>query len=206
MKKINKLIALLIVCMAMPALAGAQVLKNAYFNVDWQINSPFGQDFSKKTSGWGAHAEGGYYVIPNFAIGAFISYHTNNEYVDRQTIPVNSTSVITSDQQHSIFQLPFGMAARYQFNRGGAWQPYAGVKLGTEYAKVRSNYNIFESRNENWGFYVSPEVGLNVYPWAYGPGLHLALYYSYSTNKADNVLTYNVDKLNNFGFRIGLSS
>ena len=40
---------------------------------------------------------------------------------------------------------------------------------------------------------------------AYGPGLHLALYYSYSTNKADNVLTYNVDKLNNFGFRIGLS-
>ena len=78
MKKINKLIALLIVCMAMPALAGAQVLKNAYFNVDWQINSPFGQDFSKKTSGWGAHAEGGYYVIPNFAIGAFISYHTNN--------------------------------------------------------------------------------------------------------------------------------
>ena len=94
MKKINKLIALLIVCMAMPALAGAQVLKNAYFNVDWQINSPFGQDFSKKTSGWGAHAEGGYYVIPNFAIGAFISYHTNNEYVDRQTIPVNSTSVI----------------------------------------------------------------------------------------------------------------
>lgn len=75
-EKINKLIALLIVCMAMPALAGAQVLKNAYFNVDWQINSPFGQDFSKKTSGWGAHAEGGYYVIPNFAIGAFISYHT----------------------------------------------------------------------------------------------------------------------------------
>ena len=45
MKKINKsikLIALLVVCMAMPTLAGAQVLKNAYFNVDWQINSPFG--------------------------------------------------------------------------------------------------------------------------------------------------------------------
>ena len=43
MKKINKsikLIALLVVCMAMPTLAGAQVLKNAYFNVDWQINSP----------------------------------------------------------------------------------------------------------------------------------------------------------------------
>ena len=96
------------------------------------------------------------------------------------------------------------MAARYQFNRGGAWQPYFGVKLGTEYAKARSNYNIFQSSDDSWGFYVSPEVGLNVYPWAYGPGLHLAVYYSYGTNKAD-VLTYSVDKLNNFGFRVGVS-
>ena len=48
----------------------------------------------------------GYYVIPKFLVGAFISYHTNNKYIDRQTLPVSSTSAITSDQQHSIFQLP----------------------------------------------------------------------------------------------------
>ena len=110
MRHLNKsiqIIALLtVICWAIPSLANAQVLRNAYFNLDWHINSPFGQDFANKTSGWGAHAEGGYYIIPNFAIGAFISYHTNNEYIDRQTLPVNSTSVITSDQQHSIFQLP----------------------------------------------------------------------------------------------------
>ena len=81
---------------------------------------------------------------------------------------------------------------------------YFGVKLGANYAKVRSNYNMFETRDNTWGFYVSPEIGLNVYPWAYGPGLHIAVYYSYATNKA-NVLTYNVDKLNNFGFRVGLA-
>ena len=76
MKKIYKsikLIALLVACLAIPSLAGAQVVKNMYFNVDWQINSPFSQDFSDKTSGWGAHAEAGYYVIPNFSVGAFIS-------------------------------------------------------------------------------------------------------------------------------------
>ena len=95
MKKIYKsikLIALLVACLAIPSLAGAQVVKNMYFNVDWQINSPFSQDFSDKTSGWGAHAEAGYYVIPNFSVGAFISYHTNNKYIDRQTLPVSSTS------------------------------------------------------------------------------------------------------------------
>ena len=98
MKKIYKsikLIALLVACLAIPSLAGAQVVKNMYFNVDWQINSPFSQDFSDKTSGWGAHAEAGYYVIPNFSVGAFISYHTNNKYIDRQTLPVSSTSAIT---------------------------------------------------------------------------------------------------------------
>ena len=185
MKKINKLIALLIVCMAMPALAGAQVLKNAYFNVDWQINSPFGQDFSKKTSGWGAHAEGGYYVIPNFAIGAFISYHTNNEYVDRQTIPVNSTSVITSDQQHSIFQLPFGAAFRY--------------------SEMSTYMNVLKVYDRNWGFYVAPEIGMTVY---FTPqkqiGVHMAAYYNYATNKGD-VLSYHIDGLNNWGIRLGLA-
>ena len=190
MKKINKsikLIALLVVCMAMPTLAGAQVLKNAYFNVDWQINSPFGQDFSKKTSGWGAHAEGGYYVIPNFAIGAFISYHTNNEYVDRQTIPVNSTSVITSDQQHSIFQLPFG------------------AQLGASYSEMSTYMNVLKVYDRNWGFYVAPEIGMTVY---FTPqkqiGVHMAAYYNYATNKGD-VLSYHIDGLNNWGIRLGLA-
>ena len=193
MKKINKLIALLIVCMAMPALAGAQVLKNAYFNVDWQINSPFGQDFSKKTSGWGAHAEGGYYVIPNFAIGAFISYHTNNEYVDRQTIPVNSTSVITSDQQHSIFQLPFGAAFRYNFAPEGQFQPYVGAQLGASYSEMSTYMNVLKVYDRNWGFYVAPEIGMTVY---FTPqkqiGVHMAAYYNYATNKGD-VLSYHID-------------
>lgn len=60
MKKINKsikLVALLIACLAIPSLAGAQVVNNMYFNIDWDINSPFGNDFADKTSGWGAHGE-----------------------------------------------------------------------------------------------------------------------------------------------------
>ncbi|KDS75590.1 outer membrane beta-barrel domain protein [Parabacteroides distasonis str. 3999B T(B) 6] len=180
-------------------------MKNAYFNVDWQINSPFGQDFSKKTSGWGAHAEGGYYVIPNFAIGAFISYHTNNEYVDRQTIPVNSTSVITSDQQHSIFQLPFGAAFRYNFAPEGQFQPYVGAQLGASYSEMSTYMNVLKVYDRNWGFYVAPEIGMTVY---FTPqkqiGVHMAAYYNYATNKGD-VLSYHIDGLNNWGIRLGLA-
>ena len=98
----------------------------------------------------------------------------------------------------------FGAAARYQWNRGGAFQPYVSAKLGAEYAKIRSNFSMLEARENSWGFYASPEVGINVFPWVYGPGLHFALYYSYGTNKAD-VLHYSVDGLSNFGFRLGVS-
>lgn len=199
-----KVIALAAIAIAFAMPAKAQLSDNGYASIDWQFNAPLSNHFADKASGWGMNFEGGYFVTPNIGVGLFLNYHSNHEYVGRETFKVG-TGDVTTDQQHTIFQLPFGAAARYQFNRGGVWQPYAGVKLGAEYAKVRTDYNIFETRDENWGFYMSPEVGLNVYPWAYGPGLHVALYYSYSTNKADNVLTYNVDKLNNFGFRIGLS-
>lgn len=198
-----KVMALVAVAIAFAMPAKAQLSDNGYANVDWQFNVPLSNGFADKASGWGMNYEGGYFVTPNLGLGLFMSYSSNHEYVSRGTFPVGEGQV-TTDQQHTLFQLPFGAAARYQFNRGGAAQPYFGVKLGANYAKARSNYNLFETRDKTWGFYVSPEIGLNVYPWAYGPGLHLAVYYSYASNKA-NVLTYSVDGMNNFGFRVGLA-
>lgn len=208
MKKISKsikLFAILIAFLAIPLLGGAQVVNNMYFNIDWQLNSPFGQTFADKTSGWGAHGEAGYYVCPNFAVGAFISYHTNNKYIDRQTIPVGSTAVITSDQQHSIFQLPFGAAFRYNFAPEGQFEPYVGTQLGASYSEMSTYMNILKLYDRNWGFYVAPEVGMNIY---FTPekkfGVHVAAYYNYATNKG-KVLSYSVDGLNNWGIRLGVA-
>lgn len=191
----------LAVAFAMPA--KAQLSDNGYANVDWQFNAPLSNKFADKASGWGMNFEGGYFVTPNLGLGLFLNYHSNHEYVPRETFKLGAGD-ITADQQHTIFQLPFGAAARYQWNRGGSFQPYIGVKVGANYAKVRSDFNMLEVRDKTWGVYASPEVGLNIYPWVYGPGLHLAVFYSYGSNKAE-VLHYNVDKLNSFGFRVGLS-
>lgn len=203
-KKISlKVMAVVAVALVFALPAKAQLTDNGYANIDWQFNVPLSNGFANDASGWGMNMEGGYFVTPNIGLGLFLSYHSNHEYYGRTTIPLNNGSLNT-DQQHTIFQMPFGVAARYQMNRGGTFQPYFGVKVGPSYAKVRSDYNMFETRENSWGFYASPEVGLNIYPWAYGPGLHIAAYYSYATNKA-NVLTYSVDGLNNFGFRVGIA-
>lgn len=50
--------------------------------------------------------EGGYFLTDNFALGAFLNYHSNHEYFGRQTLPVGEGGSLNTDQQHTAFQLP----------------------------------------------------------------------------------------------------
>ncbi len=180
----------------------AQVSQDAYYNIDWQFNIPLGNNFSNHASGWGMNFEMGYYITPELALGAFLSYHTNNEYFDRTTLHMGTTALNT-DQQHSLFQLPFGVLAHYRFNYDKV-QPYVAMKLGAAYAQMTSDYYIFESDKDTWGFFASPEVGVHFYPWEGSMGFHAALYYSISTNKG-SLMTYEMNCINSLGFRLGVA-
>lgn len=195
--------AMLLIAAVYPLSSKAQVSLNSYFNVDWQFNIPLGNDFSNDASGWGMNFEGGYYVTQDIAVGAFLNFHTNNEYFPRQTISLSETLSMNSRQQHQMFTLPFGLMARYRFMESD-FQPYAGMKLGMCYSEFNNYYYVFEKSQDKWGFYMSPEIGFNYYPWANGVGLHMALYYSFATNKC-NIMSYKQSILNNIGFRLGIA-
>ena len=84
-------------------------------------------------------------------------------------------------------------------------QPYVGLKLGASWAEFSSYYYVIKQYTDTWGFFLSPEVGVSIFPRPdYRLGFHIAAYYSYSTNSGD-VLTYSVNGLNNFGIRVGVS-
>lgn len=208
MKTMKYLSLRMIVIMAIAvgfALPGkAQTLGNYYANIDWQFNFPLGNDFVKKGSGWGMNFEGGYYVTENFSIGAFLAYHSNHKYIPRQIIILSEGASLNTDQQHTLFQMPFGAAGRYTFNRGEIFQPYISAKMGLQYARLKSEFNVFQNTKGTWGFYVSPEVGVNIFPWFYKPGFHVAAYYSFATNSG-HLMTYNVDGMSNFGLRAGIA-
>lgn len=188
-----------------PQTAKSQITDNGYVNIDWQFNIPINTGFADKAAGWGMSLDGGYYLTDNIGIGAFLTYSTNNEYIERQTLQLTETSSLTTDQQHTIFQLPFGVSVRYRFIPDAIVKPYVALKLGPEYSKTSSYYNSFTSSDKAWGFYLCPEVGTTIYfTSSQTVGLHLALYYSYATNKSE-VLTYSVKGINNAGFRLGLS-
>ena len=196
-------ISLFVMTLLAPSTGKAQISLDSYYNIDWQFNIPIDNSFSNKASGWGMNFEGGYYVHRNIAIGAFISFHTNNEYISRRTIQLSQTLAMNTDQQHQMFALPFGVLMRYRFIERD-FQPYAGIKLGTCYSEFNDYYYIFMKSQNRWGFFMSPEVGFNYYPWANSIGFHMAIYYNYATNKHD-IVTYSQNGLNNFGFRLGVA-
>ncbi len=185
--------------------AQAQVAPNTYMNIDWQLGMPLGSSLADEVSGWGMNFESGYFVSPAITVGPFLAFQTNLKTIGRETLDLGDGKTLTTNQKHAVFQLPFGVVGRYNWLKESVFQPYVGMKLGACYAQLSSYYYIIKQYTDTWGFYMSPEIGVSIFPRPdYRFGFHVALYYSYSTNKGE-VLTYSVDNLNNFGVRVGIS-
>ncbi len=182
--------------------ANAQMGKKDYINAGWQFNGTVGNGFVKAAQGYGAFIEGGYYITPKFAVGGFASFSTNNEYFPRETYTFDDKSALTTDLDRSIYQVPFGATVRYRIFRNVV-QPYLEAKVGTEYSTQSTYMSTFINRHDNWGFYISPEIGLTFYPFHKKDiGFQMAAYYSYSTNRNKS---YDINGLNNLGFKVGVA-
>ena len=82
-------------------------------------------------------------------------------------------------------------------------QPYVQAKVGTEYSAQSTYMSTFVSRQDNWGFYVSPEIGVTFFPFEKTDfGFQVAAYYSYSTNRNKSI---DIKGLNNVGFKLGIA-
>ena len=199
---INRVIFSAVLSVLAVSIASAQPGRRFYVDAGWQFNATVANDFASVANGWGAYAEGGYYVLPRVAVGGFVSFNTNNEYVPRTTYVAQDGSALNTDMTNSIFQLPFGATLRYRL----CWkklQPYAQAKIGANYAREYKYLPTMTARDSQWGFYVSPEVGLTWHPfYKLNLGLQFAVYYSYATNRSD---AFNLNGINNVGFKLGVS-
>ena len=148
--------------------------------------------------------EGLYDVTPRWSVGAFVMYHTNHRYIGRQTLQLSPTESLTTDQQRSAFQLPFGVSTAYTLCQGNYVRPYIGAKAGAVFARNTTYFSSTGVYDEAWGFYVSPEIGLRIYPVPGKRfGFHVAGYYSYGTQHT-KTLTCDIEGQSNAGFRVGV--
>ena len=202
MKKIIYIIAASLAFLLMSAEADAQMGKRTYVNGGWQFNGTPDNSFAESAQGYGAYIEGGYYVTPMFAIGGFASFNTNNQYYPKQTYTFSDKSALTTDLDKSIYQVPFGSTMRVRFLRG-MFQPYFEAKIGTEYSVQNIYMSTFVCQKDNWGFYVSPEVGMTFFPFESTDfGFQIAAYYSYASNQNK---TFDITGINNVGFKLGIA-
>ena len=202
MKRIIYILAASLTLVLFAGEANAQMGKREYINGGWQFNGTPGNTFVESAQGYGAYLEGGYYLTPMFAIGGFASFNTNNEYHPKETYTFADKSALTTDLDRSLYQVPFGGTMRLRFLRG-MFQPYVEAKIGTEYSTQSTYMSTFVSRQDNWGFYVSPEIGMTFFPFEKTDfGFHLAAYYSYATNRNKS---YDIKGLNNLGFKLGIA-
>lgn len=205
-KHIGRAVALflLALCAFMPETVKAQINPRAYYQIGWQFDFPISSGFNDKMNDLGLYMEAGYYLTPHISLGGFANINTRSNYVPRQTFTEGSSSV-TTDQVRSFIQVPFGASLRYRFAWRSRWQPYIGAKLGANYAEAESAQQVYAYSDKSWGVYVSPEVGINFYPFKQKyVGFNLAAYYSYASNHG-KVFYANMDGMNNFGIRIGLA-
>jgi hypothetical protein len=202
MKKIIYILAAAFTFVLFSLSANAQMGKRDYINAGWQFNGTVGNSFVKSAQGYGAYIEGGYYLTPMFAVGGFASFNANNKYFPKQTYTFDDMSALTTDVDRSIYQVPFGVTMRTRFLRG-EFQPYLGTKIGAEFSSQSTYMSTFVNRHDNWGFYISTELGLTVFPFEKTDfGFQLAAYYSFSTNRN---ASYNIKGINNLGFKLGIA-
>lgn len=202
MKRIIYTLAVMAAVLLATTQANAQMGKPYYINGGWQFNGTVANNVAESAQGYGAYMEGGYYVTPMIAVGGFASFNSNDQYYGKQTFYFDDHSALTTDLTRSLYQVPFGATLRCRF----LWtelQPYIEAKIGTEYAQQSTYMSTYVSRHDNWGFYVSPEIGLSWFPFSQTDfGFQLAVYYSYATNSNK---AYNLNGINNLGFKLGVA-
>ena len=202
MKKILYIFMAAFALMLSTGKADAQMGKKYYVNAGWQFNGTVGNSFVKSAQRYGAYIEGGYYITPMFAVGGFASFNTNNDYIPKQTYTFSDNSALTTDLDRSIYQVPFGFTMRTRFLRN-EFQPYLGTKVGAEFSTQSTYMSTFVNRHDNWGFYMSPELGFTYFPFEKTDfGFQFAVYYSFCTNKNKS---YDIKGINNLGFKLGIA-
>lgn len=202
MKRIIYMLAVSAVVLLTAVQANAQMGKRYYINGGWQFNGTISNNVAESAQGYGAYMEGGYYLTPMLAVGGFATFSSNDQYYGTQTYTFEDHSALTTDVTKSVYQVPFGATLRCRFMRTQL-QPYLAAKIGAEYSEQNTYMSTFVSRSDNWGFYVSPEIGLSWFPFSQTDfGFQLAAYYSYATNQNKS---YGMNGINNLGFKLGVA-
>jgi outer membrane protein W len=97
-------------------------------------------------------------VRPGLTVGLQSGWHVMDEETDGTTqIPGGA---ITGTAFRYINSVPVLLTGDYNFQPGGAFQPFVGAGLGTYWIENRTEAGVFAIEDSNWHFGLMGEAGL----------------------------------------------
>jgi hypothetical protein len=190
MKKLILLSAIILSC---AGLANAQSysyggndMKQIY-SINYQMNVPMGssKDFVSKASFEGVNINWAYFVTENIAVGLDLSYNNYHESIGQKIYRPNENMAINAAQYRYTQAFPIKAQVKYFFSQNRYIKGYAGLGLGALSAGQHIVVQDLGDWDNNWGFLVSPEVGMLIPFGADSPfGANVTAGYNFSTNKS----------------------
>ena len=193
-----------IILFALVIISHAGVAQDKYFYINLDVNKPLSNtSWIKDVSGRGGRAGYRAFITEKFSAGVDFGWNYFDQYNPTETVQ-NPTGAMTTDYFKYINSYSAVISGQYYFpiGKGETLFPYAGLGLGANNNEYKIYYNIYDDREQSWGFLARPEAGILV---KFGPrrsiGAMAALHYDYSTNRSDK---FGYRNFSTAGFQFGL--
>ena len=171
--------------------------------VSWDANKPLSNTgWINSWSARGVKAGFKKIINDNFMAGADINWATYDQY--QPTITMERTNgAFTTDYFKYVYS--YGLTVNGQYLLPGTnrdhFMPYAGIGLGATYNSFNRYYNVYQDKEDSWGFLVRPEVGA-IFPFSGKVGAIVGVHYDFSTSRSSY---FNYNNFSNLGVQVGLA-
>lgn len=98
----------------------------------------------------------------NVAVGFDMSTYLFFEKKDKDTYTFETTSITGVQYRHN-YSLPISVQVDYVLAPGADIRPYLGMGIGTIYVDRRTDFGIYQFRQDTWQFLLQPEAGISFY-------------------------------------------
>jgi hypothetical protein len=178
------------------------------YNISWCISVPLGSfsSFINNVSPAGGNFTGRYFLKKGLAVGFEFGWNNYYKQYPRNTYYGDGGLAITAVHYTYAFVVPWKAGVYYYLLPAAIVDPYIGLSFGGDYMEEHVIIQEYDIYNTQWGFTMSPEVGILV---KFGRlshwGATAAAQYWFNTNSFRFTDNKDYNAMQGFNFNVGIT-
>ena len=178
------------------------------YTLSWSLSVPLGSfnNFINNVSPAGGNFAGRYLLKKGFAVGFEFGWNNYYKKYPRNTYYGPDGLAITGIHYTYALLVPWKVGAYYYFLPSGIADPYVGLSLGGDYMEEHIMIQEYDIYNTQWGFTMSPEVGVLIKFGKYSHwGANISAQYWFNTNSYNFTDYKTFSTMQGLNFSIGIT-